>query len=204
MFPHPAFEPVQRFDQRPSQRGELIIHPGRHRGVSGAGDEGGALQTAQRLREHLLRNPAESSHQFGRASAAGQEAAHHRNGPLSGQKIKDPLGAVLFAGHAAGRRGRRQDFPAVEVTRRGGLQRGKTRVIGPDLYQNPTWGQETSRSFASQRTGWLPAGRAPRKIACHVRAARHSNAVVRTAFRVHAHFWEALRRTVETGCGSAW
>jgi len=56
MFFRPATKRMQWFNQSPAQSRERVLHLRRHNRMNGALHQAVALEAAQRLREHFLRN----------------------------------------------------------------------------------------------------------------------------------------------------
>ena len=64
MFFRPAADRLERFDQTTSKRSEGIFNPGRNDRIDFPANDPVVFETAQRLGEHLLRNPGNLSPQF--------------------------------------------------------------------------------------------------------------------------------------------
>jgi len=56
VFFRPATKPMQRFNQRSAQSRERVLHFRRHNRMNRALHQAVALETAQRLGQHFLRN----------------------------------------------------------------------------------------------------------------------------------------------------
>ena len=77
-----------RLDERPSEWSEFVFDARRHFGVNRAADEAVALQTAQRLRQHLLRNAVDAPLQMREALGFVLQQANNQYRPFIGDAIQ--------------------------------------------------------------------------------------------------------------------
>src|ERR1700674_4168453 len=87
MFFRPAAETVQWLDQCPTQSRERVFHFWRNDRVDRALHEAVALQTAQRLRQHFLRNAADLALKRGVTHGAPSQNLNDERGPL----VRNPI-----------------------------------------------------------------------------------------------------------------
>ncbi len=95
MFLGPAAKPLQRLDQCPTEPGQGILHFRRHDRIHFAFDETVTLETAQRLRQHFLRNAADLPLQLGVTHRAAGQNLNHQRRPFVCDPIQHEAGRTL-------------------------------------------------------------------------------------------------------------
>ena len=95
MFFRPTAETLQRFDQGATQPGEGVFHLGRHHWMNGAPDQAVALQTAQSLGQHFLRDAANLALQFDISLGPMGQDLNNKGGPFVGDAIQDQARRAL-------------------------------------------------------------------------------------------------------------
>ena len=95
MLFRPAAEHVQRIDQRPPEAREGVLDFRRHDGMNFTQHQAVALETAQRLREHLLRNATDLALQRGVALRPVCQDLNDERSPFIRDPIKDDARRAL-------------------------------------------------------------------------------------------------------------
>ena len=85
----PSAKHLQWIDQRAPEPGERVFHFRRDDRVDLAHDQAVALETAERLREHLLRDAANGSAQFRIAPGSVRQDLDDERGPFVRDAIED-------------------------------------------------------------------------------------------------------------------
>ena len=89
VFFRPAAKRVQRLNQGPAQSREGVFHFRRHDWMHFALHEAIALEAAQSLGEHLLRNPADRALEFGITHRSARQDLNNERRPLIGNPLED-------------------------------------------------------------------------------------------------------------------
>ena len=88
MFFRPPAKRLQRLDQGPAQFREGIFHFRRHHRMNGALHQAVALEAAQSLSEHFLRNPADLALKRDVPHRAARENLDDERGPFIRNPVK--------------------------------------------------------------------------------------------------------------------
>ncbi len=104
MFFRPSAKPLQWLNQCASQSRERIFHLRRHDGMHDALHQAVALEAAQSLGEHFLRNPADFALKCGVPHRAARENLDYERSPFVSNPVKHEPGRTPWIEH--GRNGR--------------------------------------------------------------------------------------------------
>lgn len=99
MFLRPFADGLKRFDQRPPKRCERIFHAWRNDRIDRAPNESIALQAAQCLRQHFLRNAIDTALQFGISMNAAAQNTNDERRPFIGDASEDKAGETARIKH---------------------------------------------------------------------------------------------------------
>ncbi len=99
MFFRPSAERVQRFNQGPPESRERVFDFWRNDWMNSALHEAVAFETAQGLRQHFLRNPADLALERGVTHRAASEDLNNERGPFIGNAIEHKPGGTLRIHH---------------------------------------------------------------------------------------------------------
>lgn len=119
MFFGPAAEAVQRFDESAAEPGEGVFDFRWHNRMDGAPNEAVALEAAQGLGEHFLRDAADLALELGITLGAVGQDLDDESGPFVGDAVEDEARGALGVedGPVGGCFGHGLRVAASEVTR---------------------------------------------------------------------------------------
>ena len=99
MFFRPTTQSLQRLDQRASQLGKRIFYLRRHNRMHSALHQPIALEAAQGLGEHFLRNPADLALKSGVTHCAAGKNLDDKRSPFVSNAVEHEPGGTAWVEH---------------------------------------------------------------------------------------------------------